>query len=152
MLKLVLKLPQQTDAKKLLLAAVALAEYKRLYYYKFEKSECVGSKEDVFDYGHADLPAYEPVSVSLAYSASYSEDKAAGVREYELDSDITDVFLMEMLGEMQKIVPFEMYFENRGKSEPPKGTMVDWDFEITDEAIFYLFWRNQRLLQERTTA
>ena len=100
MLKLVLKMPQETDAELLMTTALALADFKRNHPYKFNRHY----DGTLPDYGAMDLVAFEP---ELVWRGN--------VREHQVDADLIDPFLMETLRELKKIVRFEFSFEERGK-------------------------------------
>lgn len=106
MLKLILKLPKGTDANLLVTTALALANYKAKRYYNFKVDST-----DYADYEHFDLAAIEPERTFYQRN------------EYEVPGYMLDVTLTETLIELQKLLPFEMYFEQRGKFDKH-----DWDY------------------------
>ena len=125
MLKLIMKVPEGTDANLLMTSALALAHYKLRRHYAF-KVDTYGTT----DYADVDLVQFEP-------------DWVCGTSgEYEVDASILDPFLMETLAEMQKLVPFEMYFENRGKYDAAEWMYKhpEWTGDIEDAALHRLFW------------
>ncbi|MBQ3444984.1 MAG: hypothetical protein IJG33_17260 [Selenomonadaceae bacterium] len=122
MLKLILRMPRDMDATLLMHSALALAHYRSKYYYKFRDVE-YGLPE----YGDMYLPSYEP---------DYALHSAtpAGVVEYEVLGYMLDLYLMETLAELQKLIPFEMYFEQRGKYDPNACSNLELG-EIYDSAL-----------------
>lgn len=135
MLKLIIKLPREADASILMPTAIALAHYKSKYHYKFRDGEYDGS---IVDYSGHDLNLFElePVWDTV------SNDR---LEEYELNADVLDPYLMERLAELQKIIPFEMYFENRGKYDAAEWMWKnpDWLGDIYDNALDSLFWQER---------
>lgn len=135
MVKLIIKAPENMDVNLLMTTALALAHYKTQKPYHFE----LNMSKNYVDYRDVDVISFEPDTV---WNSSTSlDDFRAGVKEYELTGDYLDVFLMETLADLQKIVPFEMYFENRGEYDP-----ADWLHEglydtgtIYDRAIWLLY-------------
>lgn len=123
MLKLIIRMPENADANVLMLSALALAEYKLEHYYCFD-----GVHRTDSDYNDIHLPSLEPQRVCrYDYSA-----------EYEVDGYMVDLFFVEQLTELQKVVPFEMYFEQRGLRDPRERE--DSIGEIDDPAIASLFY------------
>lgn len=138
MLKLIVKMPKNTDAHLLMITAIALADYKHKNHNHFRDMK---DYDGIADYDGIELRAYEPDAV---YDSPTSmEDFEAGVQEYELHGDILDPFIMTQLVELQKIIPFEMYFENRGKYDAEKWMYKypDWTGDIYDSALHTLFWQ-----------
>ena len=133
MMTLVLKLPKGADANQLMLAALSVAEYKKQRYYSFKGMK---SPSDYNDYSDVHLPLYEPQWVWDSPSAS--ENYRDGVTEYTVPAYALDVYLMEVLSDLQKAIPFEMWFENRGKFEADDWLSGGIDFEIYDDAIYTL--------------
>ena len=112
MVKLIIKLPENMDANLLMQSALALADYKHRQHSYFKLKDY----DELNYYDDYDLLSFEPDFV--LHSPTSYENYVAGVREYELSADILDPFLMEILSELQRIVPFEMFFDNRGKCDP----------------------------------
>ena len=134
MLKLVLKVPEKMDAEKLMQTAVAWAQFKsnRKYSLGLESKDVV--KADEYDELH--LPSLTPDKVFN--SVTSLEDHTAGMEEYTVDGYMLDIYITESLADLQKIFPFEMYFENRGEFAP-----TDWEDdrgEIYDDAIWTLHY------------
>ena len=128
MLKLILTLPQDMDAELLMTTALALANYKvhKACQFKLERT----TRADYVDYEGVDLISYEPDSVW----------NNAG-HEYEVSGDILDPFLMETLCDLQRLIPFEMHFENRGKYDPAEWLYQGYEIgEIYDDALNSLFY------------
>lgn len=137
MLKLIIKLPEEADANMLLVTALSLAEYKRKHYYQFKMKY----DSSVMDYCNVNLPQFEPTPVYD--SVTSMEDFRAGIKEYELDGSVLDPYLMERLAELQKLIPFEMYFEQRGAYDAAKWMYENpgWLGDIEDAALHSLFWQ-----------
>ena len=119
MLKLVLKLPDGMNADLLMTTAIALAHYKTQKHYHFKLNMAKG----YLDYANVDLQSFEPESVWINNN-----------HEYELNGDVVDVFLMETLAELQNLIPFDMYFDNRGEYDSRSPIGYD-SGEIYDDAI-----------------
>lgn len=128
MLKLILKMPKGADANLLMTSALALAQYKLQRHNHFGVDTY-----NAADYVDVDLVQFEPERVY-----GYGSDRD----EYEVDASILDPFLVETLAEMQAVVPFEMYFENRGKYDPARWMYEhpEWTGDIEDAALHRLFW------------
>ena len=140
MVKLILKLPETSNANLLMYAAMGLADFKVKHRREF-MPEAI-SDSDFEQYHKFWLACMEPDS--SRNSLTWYEDLKAGIREYELSGDVVDVFLMETLYEVQKLFPFEMYIENRGKYESPDWLykLDPWErSDINDDAIHTLFWQ-----------
>lgn len=134
MMTLVLKLSKGADANQLMLAALSVAEYKKQRYYSFKGMK---SPSDYNDYSDVHLPLYEPQWVWDSPSAS--ENYRNGVEEYTVPAYALDVYLMDVLSDLQTVIPFEMHFENRGKFEADDWSSGGIDFEIYDDAIYTLY-------------
>lgn len=129
MLKLIINLPRGMNADLLMTSALALADYKSKHYYKFRDVE-----DGLPEYGDVDLPSYEPSFVITTSPAK----NTLGVTEYEVDGCLLDVNLMERLAELQGLIPFEMYFEQRGAYDPHACDGLDLS-QIEDDALDRLF-------------
>ena len=135
MMTLVIKLPKGADANQLMLAALSVAQYKTQRYYSFKGMK---SPSDYYnDYSDVHLPLYEPQWVYNSPSAS--DNYRGGVEEYTVPAYALDLYLMDVLSDLQKVIPFEMYFENRGKFEVEDWSSGGIDFEIYDDAIYSLY-------------
>ncbi len=112
MLKLILRVPTCMDAELLLTTAAALAIYKAKNHnhYKIKYG-------DYGDYEEYDETCWSPDFVFTNEKPFTTYD---GMTEYTVDGDILDLFLVERLSELQQLIPFEMYFENRGKLAVPE--------------------------------
>ena len=130
MLKLIINLPRGMNADVLMTSALALADYKAKHYYKFREAV----ETDVPNYGEVCLPAYMPSTVIRTSPAK----NTVGITEYEVDGYLLDVNLMERLVELQGLIPFEMYFEQRGKYDPNACEGLELG-EISDSALERLF-------------
>ena len=128
MLKLIINLPRGMNADLLMTSALALADYKRKHRYYF------GIREDLPDYRGLNLPSYEPSYVIRTSPAKNAVD----VTEYEVDGYLLDVNLMERLNELQGLIPFDMYFEQRGAYDPAACDGLDLS-DIHDDALDRLF-------------
>lgn len=128
MLKLIINLPRGMNAELLMTSALALADYKRKHRYYF------GIREDLPEYRDLNLPAYEPSYVIRTSPAK----NTLGVTEYEVDGYLLDVNMMERLSELQGLIPFEMYFEQRGAYDPAACDGLELG-EIYDDALYSLF-------------
>lgn len=139
MLKLIIKLPETTDAKLLMTTALALAHYKTHKYHDFK----LDTPNCYIDYENVDLLSFEPEKVYGSCDTCYwYEDYKSGMQEYELDAAVLDPYLVETLFELKKLVPFEMYFEQRGKYDPADWMYdhPEWLGDIEDPALFRLFY------------
>ena len=131
MVKLILKLSQDTDAELLMTTALALANYKVHKAYHFDLKPT--SRASYVDYEGVDIKGYEPDSTLDGYA-----------NEYEVSGDILDPFLMETLSDLQRLIPFEMHFENRGKYDPAEWLYQGYEIgDIYDDALNSLFYRER---------
>lgn len=129
MLKLIINLPRGMNADLLMTSALALSDYRRKYRCYFKVTE------DLPDYSRdLNLPSYEPSCVIRTSPAK----NTLGVTEYEVDGYLLDVNLMERLAELQGLIPFEMYFEQRGAYDPHACDGLDLS-QIEDDALDRLF-------------
>ena len=131
MLKLILRVPNGMDATLIMHSAVALAHYKNERHYDFFYREDKSDRRE--DYLSDDPRGYEPDYVM--HSAT-----PAGVTEYEVNGYMLDPYLMETLTDLQKLIPFEMYFEQRGKYDPNACSNLALG-EIYDSALETLFYQ-----------
>lgn len=143
MLKLIIKLPKEADANLLMVSALALAHYKTHKTYEFKlELKC---RSDYLDYENLDMQCFEPEKFydrNECNTCYWYEDYKSGMEEYEVDASVLDPFLMETLVDLQKLIPFEMYFEQRGAYDPAKWLYEhpEWTGEIYDSAVHTLFW------------
>ena len=127
MLKLIIKLPRTADANLLMTAALALAQHKVNHKYFFG----LNPRDGYQDYRDICREALEP-SVALVTNNYDLEN-----REYEVGGEMVDVHFMETLNELRAIIPFDMYFEQRGIYDPHESDCCDG--EIYDPAVLSLF-------------
>ena len=130
MLKLVLRMPEQMDAEKLMLLAVAWAQFKSNNHYSLgvDYHDTVDAKH----YDDLHLLSLEPDRV---FQTAIPRDK--GTKECVVDGYMLDIYITESLADLQKIFPFEMHFENRGKFDS-RGWEDNYG-EIYDDAIWTLY-------------
>lgn len=91
MLKLIVKVPHNTDAQLLMTVAIAYADYKNKNRYQF------GAEYDssIADYSGYDLSQFEPDFVTVK----------DGIAEYTFNADVLDQYLVDRLVELQNITP-----------------------------------------------
>lgn len=125
MKKLIIKMPYDKDATLLLTTAFALAHYT--------------DEDDIYRGSHGryvvDKTCLEPERVLR--SASEDENYREGLREYEVDAELVDGVVMGALAELQTLVPFEMYFENRGGGDNDEEC---YHVDIDDYAIATFYY------------